>query len=147
MKGFLTRWFTTTIAVLAASQLPGIHAGNWFSLIFAALMLGIVNALVRPLLLLLSLPLILVTFGFFILIVNAVMLYFVAVIVPGFRVDSFGSAFFGAIIISIVNWMTGLLFNGGESGVQVYNFSGRTRPAKPHEEIKQAKARVIENED
>ena len=144
MKPFLTRWMTTTIAVLAAAQLPGIRYESWVSLILAALLLGIVNALVRPLVLLLSLPLILLTLGFFILVVNALMFRFVAVMVPGFHVDSFGSAFFGAIVISVVSWIIGTLFR--EEGIRVYNFSTPV-PMVQNPEIKQAQARVIEKDE
>jgi len=141
MKVFLLRWLTTTIAVLAAAQLPGIRYENWGALLLAALLLGIVNAVVRPVILLLSLPLILLTLGFFILIVNALMLRFVAVLVPGFYVDSFGSAFFGAIVISVVGWIVGPLFKTG--GARVYHFSN-PMPVAQEPEIKQADARVIE---
>jgi len=143
MKPFLTRWLTTTIAVLAAAQLPGIRYESWISLILAALLLGIVNALIRPLVLLLSLPLILLTLGFFVLVVNALMFSFVAALVPGFHVDSFGGAFFGAIVISIVSWFISSFFT--ENKVQVYNFSDRT-PIAEEPEIKQAQARVIEKD-
>jgi len=144
MKPFLTRWMTTTVAVLAAAQLPGIRYENWISLVLAALFLGIVNAVVRPLVLLLSLPLILLTFGFFILIVNALMLLFVSWIVPGFYVESFGNAFFGAIVISLVSWLLGIPFK--KTTFQMREFSGQAQFTKDHE-IKQAKARVVENEN
>jgi len=135
---------TTTIAVLAAAQLPGIRYENWASLLLAALLLGIVNALVRPVVLLLSLPLILLTLGFFILVVNALMFRFVGVMVPGFHVDSFGSAFFGAIVISVVSWIIGSLFK--ETEVRVYNFSTPVLVTQ-EPEIKQAQARVIERDE
>jgi len=144
MNPFFKRWFATTIGVLAAAQLPGIRYENWIALVLAALMLGILNAVVRPLLLLLSLPLILLTLGFFILIVNALILRFVAVLVPGFHVHSFGSAFIGAIVISIVSWFAGLFIK--ENGFRVHDFSNRTR-IEPEPEVKQADARVIEHED
>ena len=146
MKAFLTRWLTTTIAVLAAAQiLPGIHYESPVSLLLAALLLGIVNALVRPLVLLLSLPLILATFGFFILVVNALMFRFVAVLVPGFHVDSFGSAFFGSIVISIVGWIVGSFFK--ENKPRIYRMPPGSPPTAPEPEIKQANARVIDEDE
>jgi len=135
MKPFVTRWFVTTLAVLVAAQLPGIRSTSLFSLVGASLLLGIVNALVRPILLLLSLPLILVTLGFFILIINALMLRLVAGLVPGFYVDSFGSAFLGAIIISLVSWLLSAFFRGSD---------GRIHILTHHGEIKRVSGRVIE---
>ena len=135
MKPFVTRWLVTTFAVLVAAQLPGIRSTSLFSLVGASLLLGIVNALVRPILLLLSLPLILVTLGFFILIINALMLRLVAGLVPGFYVDSFGSAFLGAIIISLVSWLLSAFFRGSD---------GRIHILTHHGEIKRVSGRVIE---
>ncbi len=135
MKPFVTRWMVTTLAVLVAAQLPGIHANSLVSLLFASLLLGVVNALVRPVLLLLSLPLILVTLGFFILIINALMLRLVAGLVPGFFVDSFGSAFLGAIVISIVSWFLSAFFRGSDGRIRVITREGG---------MKQVSGRVIE---
>lgn len=114
----------TTLAVLAAAQLPGIRATSLFSLVAASLLLGVINALVRPVLLLLSLPLILVTLGFFILVINALMLRLVALFVPGFYVDSFGSAFLGAIIISLVSWLLSAFVRDSEGRVRVITREG-----------------------
>src|SRR6184192_2593588 len=106
MRSFVFRWLTTTVAVMvAASVLHGIRYDSVGSLIGAALLLGILNAFVRPVLLILSAPLILLTLGFFILVVNGLLLWFVPNIVPGFHVDNFGSAFWGAIVIGLVSWM------------------------------------------
>ncbi len=135
MKAFVTRWVITTVAVLVAAQLPGIHASGIASLALAALFLGIVNALIRPVLLLLSLPLILLTLGFFILIVNALMLYLVAGLVPGFFVDSFHAAFFGSLIISLVSWLLSAFFRGSD---------GRVRILTHHDQIKNVSGRVID---
>jgi putative membrane protein len=135
MKPFFTRWTVTTLAVLVAAQLPGIHANSLLSLLCASLLLGVVNALVRPVLLLLSLPLILVTLGFFILIINALMLRLVAGLVPGFFVDSFGSAFLGAIVISIVSWFFSAYFRGSDGRFRVITREGG---------MKQVSGRVIE---
>src|SRR5437016_1154350 len=106
MKHFVFRWAITTIAVMVASSIiHGIRYDSVASLIGAALLLGILNAFLRPILLILSAPLILLTLGLFILIVNGLMLLFVPSIVIGFHVDTFGSAFWGAIVISIVSWI------------------------------------------
>lgn len=136
MNAFLTRWIVTACAVFVTTKLSlGIRYDNVGSLLGAALLLGIVNALVRPVLLLLSLPLILVTLGFFILIVNALMLWLVAGVVPGFYVDSFGSAFFGAILIAIVSWLLSAFFKGSD---------GRVHVLTHHTQLKPVRGRVVE---
>src|SRR5207248_521614 len=109
-----------TVAVMvAASVLHGIRYDSVSSLIGAALLLGILNAFVRPVLLILSAPLILLTLGFFILVVNGLLLWFVPNIVPGFHVDNFGSAFWGAIVIGLVSWMLSAFFRGSDGRVHV----------------------------
>src|SRR5207237_1610963 len=106
MRHFIFRWLATTVAVMvAASVIHGIRYDSAGSLIGAALLLGILNAFVRPVLLILSAPLILLTLGLFILIVNGLFLWFFPNIVSGFHVDSFGSAFWVAIVIEIVSWI------------------------------------------
>jgi putative membrane protein len=136
MRHFIVRWAVTTIAVMVASSLiHGIHYDSIASLIAAALLLGILNAFLRPILLILSAPLILLTLGFFILVVNGLMLFFVPGIVIGFHVDTFGSAFWGAIIISIVSWMLSAFFRGSD---------GRVHVLTHHTQIKTVQGRVIE---
>src|SRR3954452_24272606 len=106
MRHFLFRWAITTVAVMIASGLfHDIRYDSGAALVGAALLLGILNAFVRPVLLILSAPLILLTLGFFILIVNGLMLLLVPTLVHGFHVDSFASAFWGAIGIGLVSWI------------------------------------------
>jgi putative membrane protein len=107
----LVRWAINTIAIWAAIQLvPGIeHTGSGASLILIALVFGLVNALVRPFLTLLTCPLIILTLGLFILVVNALMLGLTAWLVPSLTVDGFWPAFLGAIIISIVSSFLSML--------------------------------------
>ena len=103
---FLGNWAINTFAVLiAAIILRGhIHYANPTDLIVASLLLGILNAFVRPVLMLLTLPLLIFTLGLFTLVINAVLLRFVGwLLAPHFQVDSFGFAFLGALIISIVS--------------------------------------------
>ena len=100
---FLARWCVTSIAVLAAA-----HVVSWISydsfgaLLVAALILGVLNAVLRPILLLLSLPLLIASLGLFALVINALLLYFVGWLVPSFHVGSFGAAFWGGVVIGIV---------------------------------------------
>lgn len=116
----------------------GIHYDTAGALIGAALLLGILNAFVRPVLLILSAPLILVTLGFFILVINALMLYWVPSMVMGFHVDRFGSAFWGAIIIGIISWLLSAFFRGSD---------GRVHILTHHAQIKRVEGRVIEPTD
>ena len=141
MRPFFKHWITTSIAVFFAAQLPGIHFNGLFSLLLAALLLGVINAIVRPVILLLSLPLIFLTLGFFVLVVNALMLRFVAVLVPGFYVDSFGSAFFGAIVISLVSWIVRLMAT--EEKIQEFHTSEKSA-FEYDQKIKPVKGRVID---
>lgn len=124
--------------MVAASIIHGIRYDSVGSLIGAALLLGILNAFVRPVLLILSAPLILVTLGFFILIVNGLLLWFIPNIVTGFHVDSFGSAFWGAIVIGIISWILSAFFRGSD---------GRVHVLTHHNQIKRVRGRVIEPGD
>jgi putative membrane protein len=136
MKPFLIRWLVTTVAVAVAAQLSGVHCDGWGPLVLASLLLGLANAFVRPVLLLLSLPFIMVTLGLFILVVNGLLFWLVGSgIVPGFRVDGFWSAFFGALIVSIVSWALSAFFRGSDG--QVYTIAH-------HTQMKEARGRTIE---
>ena len=136
MRHFVFRWIITTVAVMVASSLlRGIRYDSAAALIGAALLLGILNAFLRPILLILSAPLILLTLGFFIFIVNAFMLLLVPTIISGFHVDSFGSAFWGAIIVSIISWVLSAFFRGSD---------GRVHVLTHHTQIKRVQGRVIE---
>jgi putative membrane protein len=138
MKHFVFRWAITTVAVMVASSIiHGIRYDSVASLIGAALLLGILNAFLRPILLILSAPLILLTLGLFILVVNGLMLFVVPGIVIGFHVDGFWSAFWGAIIISIISWMLSAFFRGSD---------GRVHVLTHHTQIRRVRGRVIEHE-
>lgn len=136
MRHFVIRWIITAVAVMVASAfISGIRYDSVGALIGAALLLGLLNAFARPVLLLLSAPLILFTLGVFILIVNALMLLFVGSIVGGFHVDGFWSAFWGAIVIGIVSWLLSAFFRGSD---------GRVHVLTHHTQIKRVEGRVIE---
>src|SRR3954464_1810181 len=120
MRHFVFRWLVTTVGVMvAAAFMPGIRYDSTGALIGAALLLGILNAFVRPILLVLGAPLILLTLGIFILIVNGLMLYWVASVIGGFPVASFGNAFWGALVISIISWLLSAFFRGSDGRVHV----------------------------
>lgn len=92
----------------------GVTFATKTSLFISALLLGFANAIVRPVLIFLTLPLTLVTFGFFLLVINALMMLLVAAIVPGFKISGFWTAFFASIFVAIISFFIGLfLFNSG----------------------------------
>ncbi len=101
---FLLRWLITTVGVWVAVELvPGIEYDRWQSLVMAALVLGILNTFVKPVIAFFSLPLIIVSFGLFLVVINAILLQWTAAIVPGFIVEKWSSAFLASIIISAVS--------------------------------------------
>lgn len=106
MNGFLLRALIGALALwLAASVVPGLHVAGVGTLLIAALLLGAVNAVVRPVLVILTLPITVITLGLFLLVINAAMLGLVALFLPGFAIDGFFAALFGGIIVSLVSWL------------------------------------------
>ena len=109
--GFLLSWLLNAIslAILVYGISPlfhiGVHASTIGAVIIAALVFGIVNAIVRPIAVLVSIPLIVVTLGLFLFVVNALLLWLVGAIVPCFQVDGFWAAFWGAIWLGIISWV------------------------------------------
>jgi putative membrane protein len=140
LKEFLQRWAVTTAAVLTAEYLiAGIRYDHWKALLVATLLLGIFNAFLRPLLLvatvgllgmanlvlglralLVTLPLQIVLFGFFLLAINAVLLLLVGQLVPSFHVDGFWTAFKGGLVISIISLLLNSLTGTGGARVQIH---------------------------
>jgi len=101
-----------TIMVIAYIFPALVRVDSWVSAVGAAFLLGIVNAVIRPLFILLTLPLTILTLGLFLLVVNALMLWLVAAFVGGFHVNGFFGAFFGSILISLVSWLLSRLVPG-----------------------------------
>src|SRR6185436_9360363 len=107
MNSFLIRWVLNIIPLWLATYLfNDFKFAGFGSLIVAALLFGLVNAVIRPVIVLLTLPLTILTLGLFILVVNALMLMFVAWVVPGFTLGGFWTAFLAAIFIAIVSFIT-----------------------------------------
>jgi putative membrane protein len=114
---FLARWFVTAVAVLAASKLvSGIACDDYGSLAVAALLLGIINALVRPVLFFVTLPVNVLTLGLFTLVINGALFLLVGRVVRGFYVADFWAGFWGAIMVSIVSFLVGLVVRPNERG-------------------------------
>lgn len=119
MNGFLLRWFIGSLGLwLAATVVPGIYVAGVGTLVTAALLLGVVNAIVRPLLIILTLPITVITLGLFLLVINAAMLGLVALLLPGLVISGFFSALLGSIVISIVGWLASW-FIGPKGRVEV----------------------------
>ncbi len=113
MRGFLVRLVITALGLWVADLLlGGIAFTGTGALIVSALLLGVVNAVIRPILIILTLPLTVLTLGFFILIVNGISLALVAWLVPGFQITGLLSATIGAIIVSVVSWAASAFVGG-----------------------------------
>jgi len=106
MHGFLIRWLILTVSIMITAYLiDGIYVADFPSAFWAAALLGILNAFFRPILFILTLPITILTLGFFTFIVNAIMLLMVSSMVSGFQVDGLWSAVWGSLFISIVSWL------------------------------------------
>jgi len=129
MKKFLQTWIITTLAVLVAVYvLPGLHFtdNSLLTPFIVSLVLGILNAFIRPIMMFVALPLLVFTLGLFTLVINALLLYFVAWLLPVFAIDSFGSAFLGSLIISVVSVALNILT--GTNRARVTFRRGGSRP-------------------
>jgi putative membrane protein len=119
MTYFFLRAAIASLGLWLASELvDGLAFNSATTLILAAILLGIVHGLVRPLVVLLTLPLTILTLGFFLLVVNGIMLALVAAVLPGFSIAGFWDAFWGSIIVSLVSWV-GSSIVGPKGTIQV----------------------------
>lgn len=96
---------TAALILLVARSVSGIHVADWTTAILAALVLGIANAIVKPIMVVLTLPFTILTFGLFLLVVNALVFWLTSLFVPGFKIDGFGPAFLGALLLAILNML------------------------------------------
>lgn len=112
MLVIITRWLIITVAILIASMIvPGIRVDTLLTAILAAGCLGLINVFIKPVLIILTLPLTILTMGVFTFFINALLLELVAYLVKGFEVRSFLSAFLGSLIISVVTWLVNYFIN------------------------------------
>ena len=108
----LIQWLVNAVAVYATAHiLEGIHIKSFGAAVIVALVLGLINAIVRPVLLFLSIPFIIVTLGLFLLVINALLLQLSAALVSGFSIDGFWWAVAGSVVISAISWMLSSLIN------------------------------------
>jgi putative membrane protein len=106
MNGFLLRLLISALGLwLAASIVPGVYVAGVGTLLIAALLLGVVNAIVRPVLVILTLPITILTLGLFLFVVNAAMLGLVALLLPGFTITGFWPAVGASVVVSLVSWV------------------------------------------
>lgn len=107
----LLRWVISAASVMAAAYVvPGVSVRSFWAALIAALIIGLVNALIRPLVLLLTLPVNVITLGLFTLVVNALMFWLASSIAKGFDVANFKAAFLGALVYWLVSWLVNGLF-------------------------------------
>ena len=103
-------WLVNALALIAVAYLmPSISVSSFMAALVAALVLGLVNAIIRPVLVLLTLPVTVLTLGLFILVINALLFWFVGSILEGFHVQGFWGALLGSILFSIVSWLLSAL--------------------------------------
>lgn len=120
MVGFIIRGLIAAVGLWIATKLPiGIYGSSWESLIGAGLLLGVVNAIVRPILIFLTFPITIVTLGLFLLVINGLMLGLVSLLPIGFHVHGLGSAILGAIVVGLTSWVASW-FIGPSGRFQAY---------------------------
>ncbi|SEO36404.1 phage holin family protein [Nitrosovibrio sp. Nv6] len=118
IMAFLAHWGITALSLWVASFIfHGISFTNKKSLLISALLLGFANAVIRPVIIILTIPLTLISFGFFLLVINALMLLLVSTLVPGFRISGFWTAFFASIVITILGIFAGMLIFQSEENL------------------------------
>ena len=131
MNGIIVRWLTLTVAIVFTSYLlDGIHISGFSSALLAAAMLGILNAFFRPIAFLLTLPINILSLGFFTFVINALMLKMASAVITGFDVIGFWSAIFGSLLISIISWLLNSFIN--DRGT-VTSFDSEYRTRHPHD--------------
>ncbi len=113
MEGFLLRVIFNSVAIFLTTRvIHGLSIPDFTTAIVAALVLGLVNAFIRPIVLLLTLPLNILTLGLLTLVINGLMLYLVALVVPNFQISSFWAAVFGALLIAVISTLLSHLVTG-----------------------------------
>jgi len=120
MKGFFFRLVITGLGLWVAETIvPGVQIDGWGNLVVAALLLGIVNAVIRPIILILTLPLTVLTLGLFILVVNGISVALVAWLMPGFTLSGLWAAIVASIVVGLTSWF-GSAFVGGSGRIERY---------------------------
>ena len=130
MIELLIVWLVTVLGLGIATLItPGIKANSFFTFLIAAAVLGLINAFIRPVLWVLTAPLSVLTFGLFVLVINALMIMLAAALVPGFEVRGFGSALLAAIIMALIGVIVIIavaLFTGADINWYSYEYHSQT---------------------
>lgn len=115
MTSLLLRWLLNALALLAVAYLyPGVQVDSFFAAAMAALVLGLVNAVIRPILVILTLPVTIITLGLFLFVINALLFWLVAEIVKGFTVQGFLAALAGSLLYSLISLAVSWLVSGAK---------------------------------
>ena len=115
MRRFLAATFTNALALLASGVVPGIHVeGSGWQLVLSGALFGLFNLFVRPVVLLLSFPAVVLTLGLFYFVVNGLLLWFASLFLPGYRVEGLLAGILGSLVIAIFNWAMGTAFGRQE---------------------------------
>lgn len=125
MPNWLLRWLVTALTIFAIPHvLSGVQVSGFGSALAASALISVLNFLVRPLMIILTLPLTILSLGFFILVINALIFQWASNLVSGFQVDSFGSAFLAALLVSLVSWVMNLSYrsHGGRRTISIKRF-------------------------
>jgi len=134
MNQFFIRWFINIIAlVVVVHVIAGVNIDNWGTTIVAGLVLGLFNAFLKPFIITLTLPFNILSLGFLTLIINGMIFYLAARFVTGFEVVSFWSAFWAALLFSIISFILNIFFTPGIHGTTV-NVNNRTRQTR-HDDV------------
>jgi putative membrane protein len=102
---------SAALLLVVAHFVKGITIAGWGPALIGALLLGIINALIRPVMVVLTLPITILTFGLFLLVVNALMFWLMGALVPGVKIERFGSAFFGALLLAVLNLLVNIVID------------------------------------
>ena len=114
--GILVRILINAVALLATTVVPGItFTGNWVNLLVAGALFGLFNLIVRPIVVLLSIPALILTLGLFYFVMNGLLLWLASLILPGYNVAGLLAGILGSLVIGVVNWLFGIVFSSDKA--------------------------------
>lgn len=134
MPRFFWNWIVTSLTIFTIPHIMNsVHVDGFGSALAVAIILGVLNAVVRPILIFITIPLTIISLGFFLLVINALLFQFAGSFVSGFSVDSFGAAFLAALIVSFVSWLMNISANRNKNhfNFQVHRMGGRRTKQEP----------------
>ncbi len=145
MTSFLIRWLVNISALLLVTGIvPGIYVDKWQTAAVAALVLGLLNAFLRPLLLRLTLPINILSLGILTLVINAALFYLASELVQGFHIVSFSSAFFGALLFSMISFFLNLFVNPPPVKININTAKKSDRRRPPKDDVIDVEGKVVD---